>query len=92
MKERMKVLKVFSTHGLASAESRAAVLSYLEHSMPGCRYAQGKHGSDERHEVAVVHLHMVHAVRAVQRKACCCSDVHRHLCQGWQRYLVSHLL
>lgn len=65
MKARMKLLKVLSTHEPASAESQAAVLSYLQRSMPGCRYAQGKHGSEEQQEVAAVHLHLIHAVHVV---------------------------
>lgn len=64
MRARMKVLKVLSFHQPTSAEARAAVVSYLEGHMPGCRVMQGKDSSSEAQEVATVHLHLIHMVRA----------------------------
>lgn len=65
MKARMKVLKALSRHKPRSAEARASVIKYLELHMPGCRRMQGKDSSDGAQEVAAVHLHMIHMVRAL---------------------------
>ena len=64
LKARMRVLKVLGLHQPTSAEARAAVISYLEASTPGCRTTQGPDSSSEAQEVATVHLHLIHMVPA----------------------------
>lgn len=64
MRARMKLLKVLSLHQASSAEAQAAVISYLEGHMPGCRATHGEESYSEAQEVASVHLQLIHMVCA----------------------------
>lgn len=79
MRARMKLLKVLSLHQATSAEAQAAVVSYLEGHMPGCRATQGQERNSEAQEVASVHLQLIHMVRAKPHTRSCCVLVHPRL-------------
>lgn len=81
VRARMKLLKVLSLHQATSAEAQAAVVSYLQGHMPGCRATQGKERNSGAQEVSSVHLQLVHMVRAESHSSSCCGLVHLGLTQ-----------
>ena len=73
VRARMKLLKVLSLHQSTSADAQAAVVSYLQGHMPGCRATQGKESSSEAQEVASVHLQLIHMVCVESYSSSCCG-------------------